>query len=146
MNLSKFSERLSELMFDEHYNGLTLSQKLGCGYNTIYRYLQGERTPNVEMLIKLADFFKCSVDYLIGLEEENFTCKFNEFHSFQESFAKLLHKEGITQYQLEKKTKISHSTMGYWKSGRKKPTIDNIIKIANALNCSIDYVLGRTKD
>ena len=36
--------------------------------------------------------------------------------------------------------------MGYWKNGKKKPNIDNIIKIANALDCSVDYVLGRTKD
>lgn len=146
MNLSKFRERLSDLMFDAHCNGLSLSQKLGCGYNTIYRYLQCERTPTVEMLITLADFFNCSVDYLIGLDAENYVSKFNKYQSFQESFVKLLDKEGITQYQLEKKTKISHSTMGYWKNGQKKPTIDNIIKIANALNCSIDYVLDRTND
>lgn len=146
MNSSKFSKRLSDLMFDAGYNGLSLSQKLDCGYNTIYRYLQGERTPTVEMLVVLADFFNCSVDYLLGLEEENYAYKFNKCPPFSEGLIKLLEKEGITQYRLEKKTKIAHSTMGYWKNGKKKPNIDNIIKIANALDCSVDYVLGRTKD
>lgn len=146
MNLSKFSERLSDLMFDAGYNGLSLSQKLDCGYNTIYRYLQGERTPTVEMLVVLADFFNCSIDYLIGLEEENNTCKFNKCPPFKDRLGKLLEKEKISQYRFEKNADIAHSTMGYWKNGKKKPNIDNIIKIANALDCSVDYVLGRTND
>lgn len=146
MDLSKFSERLSDLMFDEGYNGLTLSEKLGCGYNTIYRYLQCERTPEVEMIIALADFFNCSIDYLLGFETENLIHKFNKCPPFKDRFSKLLKEQTITQYQLEKKTGISHSAMGYWKNGKKKPTIDKIIQIANALNCSIDYILGRTND
>ena len=146
MNLSKFIERLNELMFDEGYNGLTLSEKLCCGYNTIYRYLQCERTPTVEMLITLADFFNCSVGYLIGLEADSLIDKFNRCPPFNERFVKLLETQNITQYYLEKKTGISHSTMGYWKNGKKKPTIDKIIEIAKALGCSIDYVLGRTSD
>lgn len=146
MDLSKFSERLNELMFDEGYNGLTLSEKLGCGYNTIYRYLQCERTPTIKMLIELADFFNCSVGYLIGLETDSLIDKFNKCPPFNERFVKLLEEQNITQYHLEKKTSISHSTMGYWKNGKKKPTIDKLIKIAKTLNCSIDYVLGRTSD
>lgn len=146
MNLSKFSERLSELMFDEHYNGQTLSEKLGYGYNTIYRYLECKRTPTVEKIIALADFFNCSVDFLLGLDDNNLIHSFNKCAPFKDRFAVLLKKEGVKQSELEKKTKISHSTMGYWKNGKKQPTIDNIIKIANALNCSVDYVLGRTDD
>lgn len=33
---------------------------------------RGKREPSVEDLIKLADFFGCSVDYLIGRESEDF--------------------------------------------------------------------------
>ena len=146
MNLSKFAERLSELMFDSQYNGHTLSEKLDCGYNTIYRYLQCERTPSVEMVVVLADFFNCSTDFLLGLEDENYTNKFDKCSIFTEIFVSLLDECQISQYYLEKKTAISHSTMGYWKNGKKKPTIDNIIKIAQVLDRSVDYILGRTKD
>ncbi len=31
-----------------------------------------------------------------------------------------------------------------WSKGKTKPTIENIIKIAKTLNCSIDFILGRT--
>lgn len=133
-------------MFDAHYNGLTLSQKLGCGYNTIYRYLQRQRTPTIEMIVMLSDFFNCTTDYLLGREDSSLIDKFNKCPPFQERFAELLEEMEITQYKLEKKTNISHSTMGYWKNGKKKPTIDNVIKIADALGCSVDFVLGRTDD
>lgn len=146
MNMSKFSERLTELMFDEGYNGLTLSQKLGCGYNTVYRYLQCQRVPEVEMLVVLADFFNCSIDYLLGLTDSNLINKFEKCPPFKDRFAQLLQELNMTQYRLEKITGISHSTVGYWKNGKKKPTIDNIIKIATSLDISIDFVLGRTKD
>lgn len=146
MNMSKFSERLSELMFDEGYNGLTLSQKLGCGYNTIYRYLQCQRAPSVDMIVVLADFFNCSTDFLLGLTDNNLLNKFEKCPPFKDRFALLLKDINITQYRLEKITGISHSTAGYWKNGQKKPSIDNVLKIATALDCSVDFVLGRTKD
>ena len=61
MNLSKFTERLSELMFEANLNGHTLPQLLGCGENTIYRYLQGSTEPTLDMLILLFCLLKVSL-------------------------------------------------------------------------------------
>lgn len=38
---------------------------------------------------------------------------------------------------------VSSGNISDWKSGRSKPNIDTIIKIADYLDCSIDYLLGR---
>ena len=37
--------------------------------NTISRYETGEREPGIDELIKIADYFNVSVDYLIGRTE-----------------------------------------------------------------------------
>lgn len=145
MNLSNFSERLSELMFEAGENGRTLPGKIGCGENTVYRYLQGSHIPTVEMVIALADFFNCSADFLLGLEDESFSHSFEKAPPFKERFAELLKQCDITQYRLEKLTGISHSAMVYWKNGTKQPTIDSIIRIAKTLDKSVDFVLGRAK-
>lgn len=145
MNLSNFSERLSELMFEAKLNGHTLPPLIGCGENTIYRYLRGTTEPTVDMVILLADFFHCSTDFLLGLESENYSSNFDKCPPFNERFPVLLEQCGITQYRLEKITKISHSTMVYWKNGTKQPTVDSIIRIANKLGKTVDFVLGRTK-
>ena len=145
MNLSKFSERLEQLMFEAQLNGHTLPKLIGCGDNTIYRYLRGTTIPTVEMVILLADFFHCSTDFLLGLEEENYSTHFEKSPPFKERFPVLLEQCGITQYRLEKITEISHSAMVYWKNGTKQPTIESIVRIADKLGKTVDFVLGRSK-
>lgn len=144
MNLSIFVERLSELMFDAKLSVQALSKEIGCRENTIYCYLRGNRMPALDITIKLADYFKCSTDFLLGLETENLSVLFKKAPPFKERFPLLLAQCNTTQYQLEKLTGIAHSVTGYWKNGRKQPTIDSIIRIAKALDKRVDFVLGRT--
>ena len=42
--------------------------KTGIRTTNIYRWINGVNYPNTESLIKLADHFGCSVDYLVGIE------------------------------------------------------------------------------
>ena len=46
------------------------STQLGIPYNTYNFYERGDREPNIATLIKLADFYGCSVDRLIGREDQ----------------------------------------------------------------------------
>ncbi len=46
------------------------AKELEIPYTTFVNYEKGEREPNSEMLIKLADYFETSVDYLIGRSDE----------------------------------------------------------------------------
>lgn len=50
-----------------------LGNNLGFGKNTISQYETGIREPNLDTLIKLADYFNVSVDYLIGREKNTTT-------------------------------------------------------------------------
>ena len=59
-------EKLRELRTELNLNMKQASEKLGISYTTYVGYEKNEREPNSETLIKLADFYKCSVDYLIG--------------------------------------------------------------------------------
>ncbi len=51
---------------------------------------------------------------------------------------------GINAKKLSDKTGISTGNISDWKSGRSMPTAKKLVKIADYLNCSIDYLLGRT--
>ncbi len=53
---------------------LRLSQKevaaaIGASPSVISNYESGERTPSVENLMALAALYRCSADYLLGLEK-----------------------------------------------------------------------------
>lgn len=49
---------------------LRLAMELNTNQNTISRYESGEREPSIADLIRLADYFNVSVDYLIGRTDD----------------------------------------------------------------------------
>ena len=61
--------RLKELRLLLGWNMKKAAQELGIPYTTYIGYEKGEREPNSEMLIKLADFYGVSIDYLIGKDD-----------------------------------------------------------------------------
>ena len=58
--------RLKELRKRKGLSQLRLATELNTTQNTISRYETGEREPGIDELIKIADYFNVSVDYLIG--------------------------------------------------------------------------------
>ena len=61
--------RLKELRKRKGISQLRLATDLNTTHNTISRYETGEREPGIDELIKIADYFNVSVDYLIGRTE-----------------------------------------------------------------------------
>ena len=53
---------------------------------------------------------------------------------------------GINAKTLSENTGISTGNISDWKSGRSMPTAKKLISLADYLNCSIDYLLGRTNN
>lgn len=51
---------------------------------------------------------------------------------------------GINAKTLSENTGISTGNISDWKSGRSMPTAKKLISLADYLECSIDYLLGRT--
>lgn len=45
---------------------LQMSVEAGISYVTFYKYVTGKITPGVENLVKIADYFDVSTDYLLG--------------------------------------------------------------------------------
>lgn len=59
-------KRIREEREKMSYTLQQLADILGIAQNTLHNYEHSKRFPNVEMLIKLADIFNCSIDYLVG--------------------------------------------------------------------------------
>lgn len=58
--------RLKELRKEKGISQLKLAIDLSTNQNSISRYETGERECDYEMLIKIADYFNVSIDYLLG--------------------------------------------------------------------------------
>lgn len=61
--------RLKDLREQRHLNQQGLALKLNVSQSTISAYEVGERTPDLNTLIDMANFFHVSLDYLAGLTE-----------------------------------------------------------------------------
>lgn len=53
--------------------------------------------------------------------------------------------EGLTQEQLAKKTGMGQDWISHLEAGRRMPSIEVFVKLANALNANADWLLGRDK-
>ncbi len=57
--------RLKEIRKSKGISQLKLAMDLNTNQNTISRYETGEREPGINELIKIADYFNVSIDYLL---------------------------------------------------------------------------------
>ena len=62
-------ERLKEQRELKHLSQKDVSRAVGMSASILSNYENGERLPSLENLIILARFYKCSTDYLLGIEK-----------------------------------------------------------------------------
>ncbi len=65
----KFSERLKELRKERKLTQSMLASQVGLTHTAIGLWEQNKRVPNLDAAMKLAKYFKVSLDYLSGLED-----------------------------------------------------------------------------
>ena len=65
-----FGNILLALRKDNLLTAKELSKKLNVSINLIYEWEKGRCEPSFDCLIKIAEFFGVSTDYLLGLEDD----------------------------------------------------------------------------
>ena len=63
-------QRIQDLRMDNDLTIKELSSRLGLHRDLYARYEKGLRDVPTDILIKLADYYNCSVDYLLGRTTE----------------------------------------------------------------------------
>lgn len=53
---------------------------------------------------------------------------------------------GLSQTELAAEAKMPASSIAHFEGGARKPSFDNLKRLAGVLNVSTDYLLGRTDD
>lgn len=63
--METFATRLQRMREQRRISRRIMSELCGLSSSVISKYERGEKQPKLETLIILADFFECSVDYLV---------------------------------------------------------------------------------
>lgn len=153
--IKKSSNRIAKLRKEK---GLTLQQvadAIGVGNNTISRYENGKREPNLATWLKLANYFNVSVSYITGASDEpgkdNGRLKSirNDKGLSLEQMANAYNKEadGIPTFgNNEKEKHISAQTIEDIENGKYQPSQHEWQLLAWALNVPEFYLSGRSND
>lgn len=65
----KYNEKLKALREDNDLNQTELGKLFNVNQITISQYERGKRQPPIEILIKYAQYFHISLDYIVGLTD-----------------------------------------------------------------------------
>ena len=144
--VSKFAESLKELMFyRQEQTTEQLVKETGISRATINMWRSGDANylPSLASVILLADYYKCSVDFLIGLENENYNPNPKPCPPFSERFKVAVKSRGFSLNKLSKVINMGSGNFYRWIRGEREPSLDSLVRIAKALDCTVDYLLGR---
>lgn len=64
--------------------------------------------------------------------------------NFSKRLQELRDERGLSQEQLAKKSMLQSSAISHFETGARKPSFDNLRKLADALETTVDYLMGRT--
>ena len=64
------ADRIRQLRVSAGLSQKAAAEQIACSESHWQMYERGRRTPGYEMLIKLANLFQCSTDFLCGLTDD----------------------------------------------------------------------------
>ena len=106
--MSSFKNRLNELLKEHNLNEKTLAEILQIkNLSTIYNWTSGNFMPKIDIIAKLSNTFSCSIDYLLGLNDNNDILPPKECPPFHIQLEKILKDKNLTKYTLRKHNILS---------------------------------------
>ena len=64
------NERIKQLRIDRNLTQVELAKKLSVSKQAVSNWENDNIQPSIEMLIRIADYFSVSTDYLLGLDDK----------------------------------------------------------------------------
>ncbi len=142
--MEDFIEILNDLIASSGLTLRRLEKESGVSAMQYSRYLNGS-TPTIDIVVKIANYFGVTIDYLFGLEDKNsrnYNSADYDITNFVDKYEKLLKQNNISHYKFAKFHNFNESIIRHWKNG-KTPRLNYLYLIAKHLSSSIDELIGR---
>lgn len=140
----EFKVQLFNLLKSNNLTISDLSRATGISTARLSNYYNGKDMPALDNAILLINFFKCRMDYLLGLSKEYIVIAEKRKYSQNDFLYKLKLLNDInliSQRNLCKQIELNKSCFSNWHNGQ-KPKTTTLIKLAVFFDCSTDYLLG----
>ena len=138
----KTGARISELLVERNISNKTFAQAIGVNVSTVGRWKRNAKYMRLSQILKIADYFNCSLDFLVGRSEKDIDFQPKKCPPFYEHFRMLLEEKGISRNKINQETRIKSSHFVDWKNGA-DPHIFSLIELADYLDITLDVLVGR---
>ena len=143
--MDAFVDNLKEMIAGTNMSLRQLAKASSVSVMQYSRYLNGS-IPTIEVTMKIAKYFNCSLDYLFGLSEDKNLAKYKTYDcdisKFIEKYMALLQRNKITHYKFMHHSPFDESIIRHWRAGS-TPRLDVVYYIAKNLDGSMDELVGR---
>lgn len=139
-----FQKRFKTILDESDYSRSELVKLIPISQSTLSNALTYGIMPSVKTLIKIADFFELSINYLLGKTNEVDFCKSSSVTTFYQRFESLCSEKEVTHYKVATDCLFDKSSISKWFSKNFLPELEIIELLCDYFNVSIDYILGRS--
>lgn len=140
---TEFQKRINELVDESELKKVDIAKVGKFDYRSLSNALVYGIIPTTSTLIKMADYFNVSIEYLLARTDKYEYAGLSNV-TFQERFEKLCEEKGVTHYKVSQECFFDKSNISRWLSKGYLPTLEILDMITKYFNVSIDYILGRS--
>ena len=115
-----------------------LAEKLNISQKSISKYELGDRKPQYKVLVRIAEYFGVTVDYLLrSTDTQDF-----DICDCGNTIKELRTEAGMTQEELGMLLNVQNAAISKYESGKIPLTGETLLKLSKIFNVSTDYLLG----
>ena len=135
-------KKLFELRKKENFTQSQMAKILNVSQQAYARYEKGEREPDFDTLIRIANYFCVTLDYLLGRTNEKTTTITAPIFLDIEKLKQIKKEKGFTFKEISSLSGVPLRTIEDMFAGRTKPRIDTVEAIEKALGITRSNALS----
>lgn len=145
MPISKsFQNRFQELVAERGGNRTQIAADMNITYVLFSKAYNYGILPRPIVLVRIADYFGVSMDFLLGKTEENIFVPARERVTFAQRLEQLRQKKQVSVYRVAEQTHIHRNNIAGWLNKGYLPSLEDLETLADYFGVSLDCLLGRT--
>lgn len=143
---AEFQSRMIEILEEQECKKDVFARRVGISPPVISNAVIYGIIPSLRPLMKIADYLKVSLPYLLGETEVNDFYASDSHATFHTRIAELTKEKHTNYSQISNRMPFSKNFFYEWQNKKTLPSLDYLKALAEYFKVSIDYLLGRTDD
>lgn len=141
-----FQSRFQELVAEHGKNKTQIAADMNITYVLFSKAYNYGILPRPTVLVRIADYFGVSMDFLLGKAEENSFVPARERATFAQRLEQLRQKKQVSVYRVAEQTHIHRNNIAGWLNKGYLPSLEDLETLADYFGVSVDCLLGRTEE